>query len=166
MKHNPGNKMVDRPCHQTCRWTQSILQITPAISRGNTQITPANHAKFNFCIILKWLECEHIYSRSSAIKHQRTRNRTFATNEIACIPHLLAKSSHSLICSFTLVGLCFFGLLCEEIDPLNVSRIRKGKACMHATWLTGKAIQGLLYIIKYMVTIQSYFLATQFLFVV
>ncbi len=28
---------------------------------------------------------------------------------------------------------------------------------MDATWLTGKAIQGLLCIIKYMVTIQSYF---------
>ncbi len=126
----------------------------------------ANHAKFNFCIIRKWLECEHIYSRSSAIKHQWTRNRTFTTNEMARRLPVFHKSSHSLICSFTLVALRFFGLLCEEIDPLNVSRIRKGKACMDATWLTGKAIQGLLCIIKYMVTKQSYFLATQFLFVV
>lgn len=51
------------------------------------------------------------------------------------------------------MGLRFFGLLCEEIDLLNVSRIRKGKTCMCAT---GKAIRGLRCIIRYMITIQSH----------
>ncbi len=126
MKHNPGNQRIDRPCHQTCRWTQEY----PSNHTSNkpTLNKEANHAKFNFCIIRKWLECEHIYSRSSAIKHQWTRNHTFTTNEMARRLPVFHKSSHSLICSFTLVALRFFGLLCEEIDPLNQVKDKKRKS--------------------------------------
>lgn len=85
------------------------------------------------------------YDQASVSDSHLTRNRTFAQRDAkktVCIPHLLAKSSLFFICSFSVVGLHFYGLLCKEIDPLNVSRIRKGrkKGFMRATWLTGKAI--------------------------
>ncbi len=126
MKHNPGNQRIDRPCHQTCRWTQSILQITPAISQRLTKrqimlssISALHEIDWNVSTFI----VDHLRSSISELETAH-----LLTNEMARRLPVFYKSSHSLICSFTLVALRFFGLLCEEIDPLNQVKDKKRKS--------------------------------------
>ncbi len=122
MKHNPGNQRIDRPRHQTCRWTQSILQITPAISQRLTKRQ----------IMLSSISAlyENDWNVSTFIvDHLRSSISELETAHLLPMRWpVFHKISHSLICSFTLVALRFFGLLCEEIDPLNQVKDKKRKS--------------------------------------